>query len=155
VIAYDEDGGYPHPDHLRVHEITVAAFAAAGDPVQYPGAGPAFAPSKLYYTTRSKARLVALAEAHERAGLESPFKNWIREDQDDSHITTRIDVGEHFEARRDALLAHATQVAPDSFWMRLPLDVSREAYPHEDYTLAFTRVPVRLPETDLFTGIPG
>ena len=155
VITYDADGGYPHPDHLRVHEVTVHAFHAAADAAQFPLAGAPHEVSKMYYTTRSKARLVALSEAHERLGLEHPFRNWVREDADDSHITTRIDVGDFFEARRDALLAHRTQVAPDSFWMKLPLDVAREAYPYEDYTLAYTRMPVRLPESDLFAGIPG
>ena len=55
----------------------------------------------------------------------------------------------------DALLAHRTQVSPDGFWMKLPLEVAREAYPYEDYTLASSTVPVRVPENDLFHGIPG
>lgn len=155
VITYAEDGGYPHPDHLRVHEVTMAAVAAAPDPAQYPAAGPPHTVPKVYYAARSKARMLALADAHDRLGLDTPFRNWVREEDDDSHITTRVDVGEFFEARRDALLAHRTQVAPDSFWMRLPLDVAREAYPHEDFTLAYTNVPVRLPETDLFSSLPG
>ena len=39
VITYDESGGYPHPDHIRTHEVTVEAFSAAADPARYPGAG--------------------------------------------------------------------------------------------------------------------
>src|ERR1044072_1571146 len=35
VITYDENGGYPHPDHIRCHEVSVAAFDAAGDPDLY------------------------------------------------------------------------------------------------------------------------
>ena len=37
VITYDENGGYPHPDHIMTHKISVAAFDAAGDPDRYPG----------------------------------------------------------------------------------------------------------------------
>jgi mycothiol S-conjugate amidase len=157
VITYPEDGGYGHPDHLRVHEVSLAAVHASADPTAFPAAGDPFSVPKLYYSARSRARMAALAEAYERLGLDFPFRDRVRQDvgQDDSHITSRIDVGELFEVRRDALLAHATQIGPDSFWMRLPLGVAREAYPHEDYSLALSSVPVRFPENDLFAGIPG
>src|SRR5436305_4710621 len=39
VLTYDEKGGYPHPDHIKTHEISVEAFDAAGDPDRYPGTG--------------------------------------------------------------------------------------------------------------------
>ena len=133
----------------------MAAVKAAAEPGEFPWLGAPHEVAKIYYSARSKARMQALADAHERLGLENPFRNWVRDDQDDSHITTKVDVGDFFEARRDALLAHRTQVAPDGFWFRIPLEVSRDAYPYEDFTLANTRVPIRLPETDLFTGIPG
>ncbi|HKC28601.1 MAG TPA: mycothiol conjugate amidase Mca, partial [Jatrophihabitans sp.] len=32
ITTYDEFGGYPHPDHIRTHEVSVAAFDAAADP---------------------------------------------------------------------------------------------------------------------------
>ena len=36
IVTYgDDQQGYPHPDHLRDHEITVAAFDAAGDPDRF------------------------------------------------------------------------------------------------------------------------
>ena len=40
---------YPHPDHLKVHDISVLAFDRAGDPDWYPELGEPFQPSKLYY----------------------------------------------------------------------------------------------------------
>ncbi len=58
MVTYPEDqSGYPHPDHLRVHEVSVAAFDAAGDPGAYPGLGEPFAPSKLYYGSFSFERI--------------------------------------------------------------------------------------------------
>src|SRR5207247_11252662 len=39
MITYDENGGYPHPDHIKTHEVSVEAFEAAGDPERYPGTG--------------------------------------------------------------------------------------------------------------------
>ena len=50
IITYgDDQKGYPHPDHLKVHDISVLAFDRAGDPDWYPDAGEPFEPSKLYY----------------------------------------------------------------------------------------------------------
>ena len=52
VITHDAGGGYGHPDHIAVHNATVKAFYAAGDPTQYPAEGPVFQPSKLYFGVR-------------------------------------------------------------------------------------------------------
>ena len=32
MTTYDENGGYPHPDHIMCHTVSMAAFARAGDP---------------------------------------------------------------------------------------------------------------------------
>ncbi|MBO1419099.1 mycothiol conjugate amidase Mca, partial [Streptomyces sp. FH025] len=49
VITYDETGGYPHPDHVMTHRITIEAFNAAADPERYPEAGQPWQVAKLYY----------------------------------------------------------------------------------------------------------
>ena len=36
IITYDENGGYPHPDHLKVHETSMVAWDKAGDPDYHP-----------------------------------------------------------------------------------------------------------------------
>lgn len=156
VITYGEDqSGYPHPDHLRVHEVTVAAWDAVDDPDRYPEAGEPWAPSKLYYTAWSKARFQALHEGFLAAGLESPFRpEWFERPGDDHRITSRVDVSRYYGSRTAALRAHATQIDPKSpFWFGLPDDVVAGLYPWEDYELARSRVDVPLPETDLFAGI--
>ena len=57
ILTYNDDQrGYPHPDHLRVHDISVLAFERAGDPAWYPEAGEPWQPSKMYYTLWSKER---------------------------------------------------------------------------------------------------
>ena len=59
--------------------------------------------------------------------------------------------------RREALLAHRTQVDPEGFWMRLPDDVVREVFPWEEFVLARSLVdngvPEGEPEDDLFAGL--
>ena len=58
IITYgDDQSGYPHPDHLKVHDISVLAFERAGDPAWYPELGEPWQPQKLYYTVWAKARL--------------------------------------------------------------------------------------------------
>ena len=63
LLTYgDDQTGYPHPDHLKVHDISVLAFERAGDPDWYPEAGAPFQPSKLYYSAWSRARMLAVHE---------------------------------------------------------------------------------------------
>ncbi len=54
VITHDPGAGYGHPDHIAIHKAAVKAFYAAGDPTQYPEAGPAFQPYKLYFGVRPR-----------------------------------------------------------------------------------------------------
>src|SRR5690348_14627351 len=104
VITYDENGGYPHPDHVMTHKISVVAFEAAGDPDRYPDAGEPWQPLKLYYHMWAKARWTALHEAMLGAGMESPFTEMIERSKDwpgkDDRITTRVECGEWFEIGR-------------------------------------------------------
>jgi mycothiol S-conjugate amidase len=158
VTTYDEDGGYPHPDHVMCHKVSVAAFDAAGDPASYPEYGEPWQPLKLYYQMSfSLPRVRALHEAMLAAGLESPYAEWLEKwdpARDKGHrITTRVPCAEYFEVRDDALRAHATQVDPDGPWFHVPLSVQKEAWPTEDYELVRCVVERPEPEDDLFAGI--
>ncbi len=87
LISYDEIGGYPHPDHLKAHEITVEAYRASGDPDRFPGTGPAWTVSKLYYDRAfNPKKFQALHEAYLGAGEESPYVErleWYRRLQEE------------------------------------------------------------------------
>jgi mycothiol S-conjugate amidase len=162
ITTYDENGGYPHPDHVRTHEVSMIAYERAGDPAAFPGTGEPWEPSKLYYhLTFHKARLEALDAAARRSGLASPFEEWLArwEDkpEDADRLTTRVACGDWFEARDAALRAHATQVDPNGRWFAVPLDVQRQAWDTEDFQLARSRVPTEVGadglEHDLFSGL--
>ncbi|WP_344590727.1 mycothiol conjugate amidase Mca [Actinomadura vinacea] len=158
MLTYDEKGGYPHPDHVKCHEVSVEAFEAAGDPDRYPGTGEPWQPLKLYYhMTFHKERILALHGAMERLGLESPYTESLKRLDDAPPplwtVTTRVPCADQFETRDKALLAHATQIDPEGFWFACPLDVQREVWPTEDYHLARSLVDTELPEDDLFAGI--
>ncbi|MGH9101448.1 MAG: mycothiol conjugate amidase Mca [Acidimicrobiales bacterium] len=158
LLTYHKDQrGYPHPDHLRVHEVSVAAVDAAGDPEALPELGPAWRVSKLYYSVWSRARMRAIHAKFQELGIESPFdaSRLDRPGQDDS-ITTRIDVSEYEDVRRMALLAHATQIDPASpWWFGLPPEMAREIWPWEEWELARSSVGPVGQEDDLFAGLRG
>jgi len=158
MTTYDENGGYPHPDHIMCHRVSVEAYEAAGDPDRYPGTGEPWQPLKLYYhMTFHKERLVALHDALVELDIESPYSQWLAEwvdkPEDKGRVTTRVPCGDFFATRDAALIAHATQVDPEGRWFAVPLDVQRRAWPTEDYQLARSVVDTTLPEDDLFAGI--
>jgi mycothiol S-conjugate amidase len=156
IVTYSDDQqGYRHPDHLRVHDTSVLAFDRAGDPAWYPDAGEPWAPLKLYYSMWTRARMEAHHDMYTELGLKSPYdQKWFDRPSLDHRITTKIDVHDYYYVRREALLAHATQVDPkEAFWFGLPDEAAARAYRWDDYILAESRVPTDVPETDLFAGI--
>jgi len=87
MTTYNDFGGYGHPDHIRTHDLTVRAFARAGEPAWYPeqlapehgGTGPAeadgglapWAPSKLYEQAIPASVRTAMRERIEALGERS------------------------------------------------------------------------------------
>ncbi len=156
VLTYSDDqGGYPHPDHIRTHDISIVAFDRAGDPNWYPEAGDPWQPSKLYYSIWSKKRVTATHAKMLEMGIESPYdESWLDRFNQDHRITTRVDIGDFWSARDAALLAHATQIDPESpFWFGLPAEVAVEVYPFDDLILARSLVDSDIPEDDIFAGL--
>jgi mycothiol S-conjugate amidase len=160
LVTYNDDQtGYPHPDHLRVHEISVLAFDRAGDPEWYPHLGEPWSPLKLYYSVWSRERLIAVHEALLRLRGSSPYNDdWFKgRPSQDARITTRIDVRDYLWARTQSLLAHATQIDPnEAFWFGLTDEELAEVYPYEDWVLARSEVGYPAEgeyEDDLFVGV--
>jgi mycothiol S-conjugate amidase len=158
VVTYPEGGGYPHPDHIRCHDVSIQAVRAAADPEAegLADAGAAWQVRKLYYMGAfNRRRVEALHSACAAEGITSPFADWVaRWDPDDTdRTTTRVEIGDFVSQRTQALIAHATQVDPEGMWFKIPDEVVRRAYPYEDFVLAHSSVDVELPESSLFTGL--
>lgn len=162
MTTYDETGGYPHPDHIRCHEVSVAAFEAAGDPEKFPDAGEPWTPLKLYYDHGfSIRRLEVFAEEYERMGEPFPMREWLDRmrkyavERGDvmTRVTTQVECAKYFPQRDDALRAHATQIDPNGAFFAVPLEIQQRLWPTEEFELARTRVRTALPENDLFAGI--
>ena len=159
MTTYDENGGYPHPDHIRCHQVSVAAYEAAGDYRQFPDAGEPWPVSKLYYTHGFlRARMQLLHDEFVKRGEKGPFDKWLKHwdpehDPFESRVTTRVECSAYFSQRDDALRAHATQIDPNAEFFAVPIEWQQRLWPTEEFELARSRVPVRLPESDLFAGI--
>ncbi|MEU0880637.1 mycothiol conjugate amidase Mca [Lentzea sp. NPDC005914] len=159
VVTYDENGGYPHPDHIRTHEVSMAALDAAADGSFEPSLGAPWEVQKVYYGHGfSRAKLQAFHDAMEARGLESPYTEWLanwdanRPDVMD-RVTTQVECADYFEVRDEALKAHATQIDPTSRWFAIPQDLQRDVWPTEEYELVRSQVDSTLPENDLFAGV--
>lgn len=159
IVTYDENGGYPHPDHIRTHEVSMAAIDAAADAAFEPSLGSPWETQKVYYSHGfSRAKLMSFHEAMEARGMESPYAEWLsnwdpsRPDVMD-RVTTQVECADFFEVRDEALKAHATQIDPTSRWFAIPQDLQREVWPTEEYELVRSQVDSTLPENDLFTGV--
>ncbi|MEU6081422.1 mycothiol conjugate amidase Mca [Streptomyces sp. NPDC047108] len=158
ITTYDENGGYPHPDHIMTHKISMVAFEAAGDPEKYPEAGEPWQPQKLYYNQGfNRPRTLALHEALLARGMESPYGEWLDRwkqiQRTERNLTTHVPCSEFYPVRDKALIAHATQIDPDGGWFRVPMEIQQEVWPTEEYELAKSLVDTSLPEDDLFAGI--
>ncbi|MGW3744245.1 PIG-L deacetylase family protein [Streptomyces sp. NPDC005146] len=158
VVTYPPNGLSNHPDHVRTHELTVAAFGrirkAGGFPAQRDGgAGPERRIPKLYYIALSISRLKAArtrAEATLGPGIWTPP---LEIGVDDDSITTTVDISGFWAHKLRALAAHASQ-ADASALLRV-LNVTGQENPVEEYVLADPPWSGAEKESDLFQGLVG
>src|SRR5215831_717393 len=159
LVTYDERGFYGHPDHIRANQITVAAFDAAGDPARWPGAGAPWTPAKLYYTAVARSALRTFSRLMRDAGIEVTFED--RETGElqigtaDELITAQIDVSAQVERKREALMAHASQMGPEVFFARMPPPLFYQVFGRESFQLVRGRAGAPGLEDDLFAGLRG
>jgi mycothiol conjugate amidase Mca len=173
VVSYNDFGGYGHPDHIRAAQLAVLAFERAGDAAWYPeqiadGLEP-WQPLKRYQIVMDLGRRQELMERLEQRGV----RTWLTPEPDETDEqrqereaflgrmqdaqgpkTTSIDVAEQVDRKLDALRAHVTQIRASDFFLAITPDEWREFAPTEDFTLAESKVGVRIPEDDLFAGLP-
>ncbi len=165
VVTYPEDGGYPHPDHIMNHAVTMRGMELAEDPDadldDVPGGdAPPWRVAKVYASSIFPSeRVLTMHEALLERGLESPYQRWLErrhqraEDAVDDTPDARIECADWFKRRDAALIAHVTQIDPDGSWFQVPRELEREIYPYESYVLLRSDVPFERTEADLFEGI--
>ena len=111
VTAYDERGGYGHPDHIQVHRVGLRAAALAGTPAVFEST------VNADHVTRMIREAAGTME-FEETDLGVP----------EARITTFVDVTDVIERKRAAMVAHASQITEESFFLQLPPDLFRRAF---------------------------
>ncbi|MDQ6614044.1 MAG: PIG-L family deacetylase [Actinomycetota bacterium] len=126
LVVYDDHGGYGHPDHIQVHRVGVRAGEMAGTP-------------SVYEATIDRDRVMRMIRA--RGAVEGapdlPDLPDIDENSDfgvrATEVTTRLDVGQHVVAKRQAMRCHRSQIADDAFWLTMPDEQFQLAFSEEQY----------------------
>ena len=167
VVTFEPGGGYGHPDHVAIHQITVAAVAAAADPTQYPqqiaaGLAP-YRVKKFYYTALPRQFFRKMAEKLAAAGVDLSQMSGVRDGSmaewgmPDELVTTTIDVSSTLDQKIASWQCHRTQLNPQGpFAMAIQLggDVWREPMSSEYYMRVDPPVaPGEPTEMDLFAGL--
>ncbi|HEY2551650.1 MAG TPA: PIG-L family deacetylase [Streptosporangiaceae bacterium] len=149
VVSYDPDGAYQHPDH--VHAARAAAAAAAASPVT----------AKFYQAAIRPRAFRKVFEALREAGVDvpdfdEPTPEELRQmEETERRITTTVDIRPAMDRKREALMAHASQIN-DSWFSKIPPEVALEAFGYETFIRAQDKTGAQVPEDDLFAGLrPG
>ncbi|CAN5579107.1 mycothiol conjugate amidase Mca [soil metagenome] len=173
VVGYNDFGGYGHPDHIRASLVAKLAFERAGDPDAYPeqlrdGLDP-WQALKLYENVLDIARRQEFLDMIEAKGIQTwwappPDETDEARTQREAHlavmsdaqgpVTTRVDIGAFMETKLAAIGEHVTQLSKESFFLAFDADEWRTLQPTEDFTLRVSHLGVRIPEDDLFDGLP-
>ena len=145
VVTYAEDGVYGHPDHVKAHHVTNAALdllEREGTPVR-----------KLYYTAIPRSMMEAFVEQMPEEARRAISGNMRIAGTPDELVTTKVDVHDYVERKRDAFRAHVSQNDPNSWFSTMQNQVYELAFGTEYYQLARGEPGSELPEPDLFSGI--
>ena len=161
VVTYDDFGGYGHPDHIQAHRVATYAMALAEAASFRTDLGPAHAVSKVYWIAFPRGVMRAGVEALRAAGETTGFAAMDPDELPfacaDELVTTAVDGGAFYEAKLNAMRAHATQISLDSGFFALSNNLGTPAMATEYFRLV--RGTAAAPfdadgrETDLFAGL--
>jgi len=161
MLTFDPNGGYGHPDHIKIHQATMIAYFVAGDARIFPeqiakeDLQP-WTPLKLYWGAFSRSRFEKFVEMAKKTGAVVPeqLKEIIKRSAPDEVITTRVNVADFVDLKLNALFCHASQMNPDSMWSKIPERIRKEGMKVETLIRAESRVaPHEGIEDDLFIGV--
>ncbi len=148
VVTYGADGIYGHPDHVKAHQVTVAALDLLRDTEGWE-------PAKAYFAAVPQSFLKRMAQMAKEAGLEAEFAQegpMSLVGIPDEDVTTRVDVGDWVDRKRDAFAAHVSQNDPNSPFATMADAIYRMAFGTEAYVLARGALGADR-EADLFQGL--
>jgi LmbE family N-acetylglucosaminyl deacetylase len=157
VITFDPSGGYGHPDHIAIHQRTVAAFHAAGDAAQYPEQGEPWQPGRLLYAVLPKSLFTRMHDLMVAAGMDTSDWDRFAEEGDigypDEDIQFVVDVNGTVEAKWSALHCHRTQFGEDNNFRQVSEADNKRMMSHEYFVQAWPEPAPGLLLDDVFAGL--
>ena len=148
VVTYGADGIYGHPDHIKAHEVTVAAL----DLMDAEG----WQPTKAYFVCISQGGMKRMGEMLREMGREDLLQQESRiQGVPDEDVTTVIDTSQYAELKRRAFGEHRSQNDPNSPFLSMQGKIFDAMMSTETYVLARGALGEEKPERDLFSGIPN
>lgn len=150
IVTQAENGMYGHPDHIKAHQVALAAFEKA-ERMERP-------PSKLYYVTTAHSKIRAIGRLMKQAGMESPFSDMAEEDEipigmPDERVTLTLEVAPWAERKNQAIRKHDSQLGHREMWQDAPEELYTTFMSQEHYILAKSRVEAVPDERHPFAGI--
>ncbi|MGH3302620.1 MAG: PIG-L family deacetylase [Streptosporangiaceae bacterium] len=146
VISYDDQGMYQHPDHVHAAQAAAAAAAQTGIAAKY------------YQIAMRGSSWRKVWEALRERGLDVPGAREFTPEQlrqaaeAEARITTTVDIRSVLARKREALLAHSSQIE-DSWFSKLPAEVAESVFGTESFVRVTDTTGASVPETDLFAGL--
>jgi LmbE family N-acetylglucosaminyl deacetylase len=152
IVTQAENGMYGHPDHIKAHQLGVAAFHAA-ERMENP-------PAKLYFVTTAHSKIRAIGQAMKQAGMDSPFNEMAEVDEipvgmPDERVTLSLEVAPWSERKNRAIRQHFSQLGHREMWQDAPEELYTVFMSQEHYILAESRVEIDPNESHPFAGIDG
>jgi LmbE family N-acetylglucosaminyl deacetylase len=146
VISYDPEGAYQHPDHVHAARSAAAAVSSSG------------LPAKFYEIAMRRSDWEKVMKALREAGVDigEPRETSPEQAEQMAHeerrITTTVDIRDVLSVKRDALMAHASQIA-DSWFSKIPPEVGESVFGFESFIRVIDKTGAPVPESDLFAGL--
>lgn len=146
VTIYDDHGGYGHPDHIRVHTVGLAAARQVGV-------------ANVYEATINRDNVRHIMEAAEAEAIakgEEPEVSEVDRESfgtPEADISFRVDVAAHVSQKRDAMMAHRSQIGPDTFLLQMSEEVFAMAFGSEWFNIPGMSATGGPTHTDLLPGL--
>lgn len=149
LTVYDDHGNYGHPDHIQVHRVGTRAAELVGI-------------DRVFQATMNRdAMLRMMSERPDGIdGLDDEETRRFREEEaptmgmPEAAITHAVDVGPWIDRKRASMVAHASQISEESWFLQMPPEVFALAFGTEWYVRhGVTRPPGTPFADDLFDGI--
>ena len=134
LVTYDPNGGYGHPDHIRVHDVSVRAAEIARTPYVFEATAPR---DLIVKALKLISTFYTFPPEFDPTSFERAYRS-------SAEITHRVNVRDYIGQKRASMRAHSSQATADSgdrtlaAFLRIPQPIFRYVFGTEYYVLRTT-----------------